>query len=337
MSDALDRGALDRGALDRAAWDGRALPAHRYRAFGLLIASELALPELASMRDDSGAAPDVTIRLEAPGDPAGVAWPPRLRPDARGATLAVAGAARYRIEDGCRIGIAPYPAAPERDVRLYLLGSAFGVLCHQRGVLPLHGNAVIVDGRAMAFCGHSGIGKSTLAAHFAARGYALLCDDVCVVSFDAAGRPLAWPGLPRLKLWRDAAENFGHDPGTLERAIQDKDKYHVPNAAVTAPGPFPLARVYLLSDATESIAISPVAGVSSIQAIMAQTYRKVYLRPMGLVGANIEQATRIAQHAQVFAAPRRRGFDCFADEAARLERHMAQDDAAPVARAEGSR
>ena len=186
----------------------------------------------------------------------------------------------------------------------------------------------------MAFCGRSGIGKSTLAAHFAARGYAILCDDVCVVSFAADGRPMAWPGLPRLKLWRDAAEAFGHDPGVLDRAIAGKDKYHVPNPAVGSHGPFPLARVYVVCDTTPDLGdIDRITGIAAVRTVMAQTYRKVYLRPMDLLGANIEHATRLARHARIYAAPRRRGFDHFEAEAARLERHMTQSDGAAEGRA----
>ena len=42
------------------------------------------------------------------------------------------------------------PGASSRNVRVFLLGSAFGALLHQRGLLPLHANAVEVDGRAVA-------------------------------------------------------------------------------------------------------------------------------------------------------------------------------------------
>ena len=112
--------------------------------------------------------------------------------------LTVDGVGRYLVRGGAEILVDAAGGAAERDVRLFLLGSALGILCHQRGLLPLHANAVVANGAAYAFAGHSGAGKSTLAAHFAQAGYEILCDDVCVISFDEAGQPLAWPGLPRL-------------------------------------------------------------------------------------------------------------------------------------------
>jgi len=63
-------------------------------------------------------------------------------------------------------------------VRLYLLGSAWGALCYQRDLLVLHASAVRVDGRAVAFCGRPGMGKSTLAAWLAESGHALVSDDL---------------------------------------------------------------------------------------------------------------------------------------------------------------
>ena len=219
----------------------------RYVAFGLRIESEIDLPELAPFAAGDGMPAELVIRRM-----------PVTMPDASGASslsadgadiyLSIDGVVRFRVRGGSEIAVDPVDGASQRNVRLFLLGSALGILCHRRGLLPLHANALVVDGKAFAFAGRTGIGKSTLAAHFQSRGYELLCDDVCVVSFDAEGRPLAWPGLPRLKLRRDAAEKFGHDSGTLEPAIEGRNKYYVPLASTALRGPYPLAGFFVLKD-----------------------------------------------------------------------------------------
>jgi hypothetical protein len=182
---------------------------YAYSCFGLHIRSEMTLPELGSRYQDAEAAagPAIDIKLgpvplELPDSHRNL----RSMQVADGTVqLNVHDVARYRIRDGREITVEPEPDSTQRNVRLFLLGSAIGVLCHQRGLLPLHANAIVANGSAVAFVGGSGAGKSTLAAHFSRAGYQVLCDDICVVSCDESGRPFAWPGLPRLKLWQEAA------------------------------------------------------------------------------------------------------------------------------------
>src|SRR5690606_38362871 len=158
-----------------------------------------------------------------------------------------------------------------------------------------HANAVVVDGGAVAFCGPSGVGKSTLAAYFARANYPVLCDDVCVVSFDDGGRPHAWPGLRRLKLWSEAANAFGHDPAALDRAFEGADKFQVPLPPDGVSGALPLRSVYLLTNSAggEGGGISRLRGHLAMAAVIEHTYRDAYLPAMGLVGQNFGQCAAL--------------------------------------------
>jgi len=93
--------------------------------------------------------------------------------------------ARYLVRAGREIIVQPADTATKRNVRCFLLGSALAALCHQRGIYPLHANAIQFGDRAFIFAGPSGAGKSTLAFYFNNQGCRVLSDDVCVIGLNA--------------------------------------------------------------------------------------------------------------------------------------------------------
>lgn len=300
---------------------------YSYPCFDFRLRSELPLAEFGS-GDAAEDRPAVEIRLDLVPEVLSGAAPPQrgLQATANEALLQVDGVARYLIRHGNEIVVQPAPGASERDVRLFLLGSSLGIVCHQRGLLPLHANAVVADGGAYAFAGASGAGKSTLAAHFSRRGYDVLCDDVCAVSFDETGAPQAWPGLPRIKLWGDALEAFGHDSASLDRAIEGHDKFHLPLPRVRRSGPVPLRRLYVLERGQDGAGvISPLHGHRAMEAAMAHTYRGGYLKPLGLVARNFQQCLSLAGRIGIYEAHRAWGYDLFEQQAGLLEQHILAD------------
>ena len=80
--------------------------------------------------------------------------------------LKISRVARYLVSDGNEIIVDPEPDADLSAIRLFLFGSAFGALLHQRGILPLHGSAIVTSRGAVVFAGVSGSGKSALACAF---------------------------------------------------------------------------------------------------------------------------------------------------------------------------
>ena len=306
---------------------------YAYACFGLDIRSDLPLPEIAPFATvaEPSREPDIAFTYGPVDETLADAPTAGLGLQVVDGTtlLTVKDVARYLVRDGHEIIVDPAPSTTERAVRLFLLGSAFGILCHQRGLLPLHANAIVAKGRAIAFAGRTGAGKSTLAAHFQRSGYDVLCDDVCVLSFDESGHPQAWPGLPRLKLWRDAADSFGHDSASLERAVDGLEKYHVPFSRPPAQGPFALKRLYILESNPDGTAspITRLRGAAACEAVMAHTYRQQYLGPMGLTQRHFQHCIALLDHIEVYAAPRNWGYDVFTPEAEKLEHHFLESSA----------
>lgn len=274
-----------------------------YAVFGLRIRSNLELPELFPA---SGAGvPDVTIELGSV--PAVTQGEDDGLNHVNGAlVLVIPAIARYKIEAGNRITVESDPGVPERNVRLFLLGSAFGVLLHQRGLLPLHANAIEIGGRAAAFMGPSGAGKSTLAAWFHDAGFRVIADDVCVVSFGPEGCPYAAPGLPRLRLWAEALELMGRGSEGLNRSFlsDEHEKFDVRiDATSAAPAQIPLAAIYLLDRGSE-FSIVPLRGIEAADAVFANTYRGEYLAKTSGQKQHLESAVRLVHGTPVFRAIR---------------------------------
>jgi hypothetical protein len=79
--------------------------------------------------------------------------------------------------DGRRVLAAP-PAGPAWRWERLVLAQVLPLAAVLRGLELLHASAVVVASRAVAFLGGSGAGKTTLAGRIAARGAALVTDDV---------------------------------------------------------------------------------------------------------------------------------------------------------------
>ncbi|MDB5692731.1 MAG: hypothetical protein JWO81_1794 [Alphaproteobacteria bacterium] len=303
-----------------------------YAVFGLRIGSEIALEELPRAEGDGEA--QVDIRLgETGADAEGIAG---YSVSDAGTLLRVPDVGRFLIRDGREILVEPAAGASDRNVRLFLLGSALGALLHQRGLLPLHANAIEMDGRAVAFSGHSGAGKSTIAAWFHDRGHRILSDDVCVIGFDETGRALAYPGIPRLRLWREALEASGRAAGEYDRSFDALDKYDVPSER-RAPAPLPLAAIYLLRQAEEGTGVPSIErlqGVDSVETLISNTYRGAYLKTIGRTGEHLAACLRVARIVPIFRAARLWGFDRFEDQALRLDAHAREQVADSPARDE---
>jgi hypothetical protein len=294
-------------------------PACRYRLFGLSVLSEIELPELVA--DPGDGAADVRVRLgtiaRSPEAGAG------LHIDGDDALLVIPAAGRFLTRAGREMLVEPADGVSPRNLRLYLLGSAFGAILHQRRLLPLHANAVVVEGRAIGFMGHPGAGKSTLAAWFHDRGFDVLADDVCVVTPGPDNHPLAHPGIPRLRLWREALEAGGRDASAYERSFDDMDKYTVPTDLDRLLPAVPLSHLYLLekADGEDSPLVTRLEGAAAVEAMIANTYRGAYVRLMGQTREHMLACAELARTVPVFRARRRWGYDSFDVQGAALEAH----------------
>lgn len=272
----------------------------RYELFGLSVLSAIDLPELHELHCDT--LPAISIRVGVVASlPSGEEEAPGLVTNGKRAILTISGVARFEIVGGRQIIIDAVTEAPPANVRLFLLGSAMGILLHQRGIVPLHANAIDTGTGAIAFLGPSGAGKSTLAAAFHDQGFPILSDDVCALA-RLADHYFAMPGVPRLRLWRDALENSGRNADGCERVLDSADKFTVPTDRASDQQPRLLRAIFVLArgDPGEGGRLRELSGVSALQPIVENTYRGGALRLVGNSQAYFATCLELAQKVPVF-------------------------------------
>lgn len=220
-----------------------------YRIAGLRIACDLELPgfQAAAPQDCE---PDVVIRgaptpwdLDGAED-SGPTW--AMRPGRF--LLRVPGIVRFLLRDGAAIDYEAEADAQPGDLAAFVIGAAFGLLLHQRGLVTVQASSVCVNGKAVLFLGASGVGKSTLAAALAQRGHQLLGDDFSVLSLDAGGAPQVHPDGGRQKLWTEAIDALGLAESCASPVRGQLLKFHV-GAPAASVAPLPLGPAYALRDA----------------------------------------------------------------------------------------
>ena len=233
-----------------------------YEAYCLRIGSELPLPPL---RQVDGV-PDAVVRLGTlPGMPDESTPGIRFEGGARNGVLAWDAVGRAAVRNGNEVVLELRADVHDDSLRAFLLGPVLGVLLTQRGLTTLHASAVALDGRAVAFAGDAGRGKSTLAAALHARGHAVLADDIVAVEIsDIAARVL--PGIPQLKLWPDVAARLG-DAERLRHVRPGVEKRIWPTRNVNGRVPLPLDRVFVLSDGTDAGLVSLSTSEAAIELV----------------------------------------------------------------------
>ena len=274
-----------------------------YRIGGITLISEIALPELPLIQQQSATPHPVQVRLGAVANhlPGAVELDPDCFATPTQYLLNIQGVARYLVTAGREIVVDLAAAAPALDVRGYLLGSIFVVLCQQRGLLPLHASAIAGKSGVVAFLGNSGQGKSTLAAHLAQRGFRVLADDVCLIDATEPSAAMVIPTAPWLKLWRTSLENLGRVADGLDRVFTDDDKYRLPLAPVLTPEPI-LRLVFLEGNelASTTTEIEEVPRVQAVPLLMNLTHHSYLLEATGQQEENFLRCGRVLSQARAY-------------------------------------
>lgn len=280
-----------------------------YRAFGVRIRSELALPELLPASQDADAEVEILFGPVPAELPGALARGVRFQSAPNALRLQVDGVASFLVTDGSRIVIDRAAGASDADLRTFLVASPLAAVLHQRGDLVLHASAILWGGEAVCFMGPSGIGKSTLANAFRKRGHALITDDLCIVRAGPDGTMLAFPGFPHTKLWPDslsrleiASEGLPKVRSMLEkRIVSVKHDFHTE--------PVRIRHLYVLgTHNADTIDALPIQGPMKFNVLKRQTYRFGFLPDAQSHAIHFRRAFDLAQRVDMTGVRRPNGW-----------------------------
>ena len=299
-----------------------------YAGYGLNIEAALMLPELAPGVGKG----DVVIREERLGTP-----PTTFMRDGRyfgrspdESILVWGDLVAVRIRGGHEIGYDRSPAATDYWVRQCLLGPAFGVLLHQRGVPALHASAVEVDGEAVVLLGHKGTGKSTTAAALAMRGHALLADDIVAIDLTTPDAPRVMPGFRHVKLWIDAADAVLNGKGEpLDPELDLVKSAWSMTSNRHAEESVPLGCIYVLEEGDE-LACHELTTVETFAELIRHSYAPRFIGRVGYTPAHVAAVGEIARNVRGYRLHRETSLQRLPDLVEMIEGHRHETAKAPT-------
>lgn len=207
-------------------------------------------------------------------------------------------------------------------LRHLVSGIGLGLALHQRGIFTLHASAVAIDGKAVIFVGAKGAGKSTLVGALAARGHALLTDDVAAVDIADDAPPRVRVGAPNLNLWPDSATVVAHDLDGVSpiTSLSPKLAGRVTTPQPTAP--MPLAAVFVLSNG-DSSRIEPLAPIEGFTELVGHSHAFRWIKHVANLERHFSQCRNVLAHAAIARLRRGDSLDAVFALAAMVEDHVA--------------
>ena len=156
-------------------------------------------------------------------------------------------------QDGRRVKGWPVPGVSDATIQHLYLNQVLPLALGKQGKLVLHGSAVEINGKSIAFIGESGRGKSTLAASFATSGSPFLTDDGLLLEH-VGDQYHVIPSHPSVRLWSDSEDALIGKNVLSAPAVQftNKARFMAGRDVVFCKNPRELCGVYFLGEGAES-------------------------------------------------------------------------------------
>jgi hypothetical protein len=164
---------------------------------------------------------------------------------------------------------------PHETMRHLLLNQVIPTVLSHLGKLVLHASACTTPQGVMAFLGMTGMGKSTLAASFGLKGFAVLSDD-CLLVQARGDQVLSIPSYGGLRLWPESVSALFEEEPVLQPMAHYTDKKRVLFDQDLAIDSLSLKAVYVLAEpenAANAVIIVPLSPSEGLFEIIKHTFQ----------------------------------------------------------------
>ncbi|MBW4890008.1 serine kinase [Mucilaginibacter sp. HMF5004] len=283
-----------------------------YRGFGLIIASQIMLPELLPYTLTS--TPDVHIsigktpeKLTAAGTVHKVGY--AINPNEY--LLQFLNVANYYAANGNNIIVEPLAGSDEKSVRLFLLTGVMAAILHQRNAVALNAAAIKHLDGVVLFCGYAGSGKSAMLTKFIQNGYKPFCDDVCLIQHNDVKAMAAYPTI---KNWENTFTGMGLPiPSTDNKIRPNLPKYATYFHDEFDTDALPVKTIFIIhkDHIAKSVEIKKLAGIEAFAEVHNNVYHRLQIYPMKKEAIHFQAISKLVANINVYQVTRssNTGFD----------------------------
>lgn len=212
--------------------------------------------------------------------------------------------------NACRLEMRATEPLDPLEVLSFLLSPSMPLwLRATQRFLPLHAAVVAMDGKAVAICGRSGAGKTTLALHCRKRSFAIIADDMAAIDWNTGlvqhGAAFSRIDCQQFSLI-DSVERTHHSP-RLPKYLFDTRQHDY----WSAPRPLPLAGVFMVSafHDDQAVCVERVPDIEAGIALSANLTGEMFPPTKAQRQAGLSASMAVAQRVPVYRLRRPRGLD----------------------------
>jgi len=192
------------------------------------------------------------------------------------------------------------------DLSTFILGSAFGVIGIQRGLIPIHGAAVVTEDASVIITGGIGSGKSAILSSLIIDGHKYMTDEISMV-FTEEGNPFVIPSYPQRKVDAKTSVETGDLISDATLLFEDgKDKFAIRRAAEWHDETLPLTCIIEIipvvrkDGAVFTPEIEEITGHESLKLVMRNQYRPRFVASIGTPPESMKRLLEITSSVKTF-------------------------------------